>query len=88
MKYLLILVATLTLVSCKKQEGYMFEAFHRIKSDHNRHCSDFFEYSENDEAAALKFYNSTRPWDPNMIEIDSTWVKYHCTAEEWRKKSL
>jgi len=89
MRNLIILtILTLALASCKKEEGYMFEAYHRIKSDHKRSCSDFFAYPEKDAVKALEFYKKERPWDPNMIEIDSTWVVYHCTVEEWNQKTL
>lgn len=86
MKSILIPIIALTLVSCQKEDGYMFKAFHRIKSDHKRNCSDFFLYTEKDEEKALRFYNETRPWNPKMIEIDSTWVEYYCTEREWNRK--
>jgi len=62
---ILILITITFLTSCKKSEGYMFQANHRIKSSvfidcfgvqHAQHTSDFFAYPEADEKKALAFY--------------------------------
>ena len=61
----LILIGLSLLTSCKKEESYMFQANHRIKSSvfvdcfgvqHSQHTSDFFAYPEADEKKALAFY--------------------------------
>lgn len=97
---LLVLVVLSILTSCKKEEGYMFKAFHHVKGSdttdcfghvHSRIISDYFQYPEKDQRAAEEFYlkrmAADETWD-SMLETDSTWVEYYCTAEEWKKKGI
>jgi hypothetical protein len=89
-----LVVFALLATSCSKQKGYVYKTNYTTKNGwmdeyHVKKyvTTNFFTIDVQDSATAVHYYMNSEAYRHSVdMGMDSLWVEYYCTLEEWREK--